>query len=58
MALFECQYFVFDFHCAEAVLFDKMVTLTALHSRNIIRSGKVIGSFKLDVATIFRQPGG
>ncbi|XP_022646249.1 otoferlin-like isoform X4 [Varroa destructor] len=50
------EYFVFDFHCAEAVLFDKMVTLTALHSRNIIRSGKVIGSFKLDVATIFRQP--
>ncbi|OQR78453.1 otoferlin-like [Tropilaelaps mercedesae] len=51
------EYFVFDFHYAEAMLFDNMVTRTALHSRDLIRLGKVIGSLKLDVATIFRQPG-
>ncbi|XP_076320149.1 otoferlin-like isoform X2 [Tachypleus tridentatus] len=50
------EYFVFDFHIAPALLFDKMVTLTALHSRNIIRSGKMIGCFKLDVGTVFSQP--
>ncbi|KAH9363612.1 hypothetical protein HPB48_004133 [Haemaphysalis longicornis] len=50
------QYFVFDFHMAPSMLFDKIVTLTALHNRNIIRSGKVIGSFKLDVGTVFNQP--
>ncbi|XP_050031171.2 otoferlin [Dermacentor andersoni] len=50
------EYFVFDFHMAPSMLFDKIVTLTALHNRNIIRSGKVIGSFKLDVGTVFNQP--
>ncbi|XP_064487216.1 otoferlin-like [Ornithodoros turicata] len=49
------EYFVFDFHMAPSMLFDKIITLTALHSRNIIRSGKVIGSFKLDVGTVFNQ---
>ncbi|KAL1466262.1 hypothetical protein MTO96_026796 [Rhipicephalus appendiculatus] len=50
------EYFVFDFHMAPSMLFDKIVTLTALHNRNIIRSGKVIGTFKLDVGTVFNQP--
>ncbi len=40
-----------------AMLFDKIITLTVLYSRNIIRSGKPIGSFKLDVGTVFSQPG-
>ncbi|CAN8025600.1 unnamed protein product, partial [Ixodes persulcatus] len=49
------EYFVFDFHMAPSMLFDKIVTLTALHNRNFIRSGKVIGTFKLDVGTVFNQ---
>ncbi|PRD34464.1 UNVERIFIED_CONTAM: otof [Trichonephila clavipes] len=51
------EYFVFDFHMAPMMFFDKMISLTVLHSRNIIRSGKVIGTFKLDVGTVFAQTG-
>ena len=29
-----------------------------LHSRNVLRPNKLIGSFKLDVATVFHQKGG
>ncbi|XP_064096144.1 otoferlin-like isoform X4 [Macrobrachium nipponense] len=50
------EYFVFDFHMAPAMLFDKIITLTVLQSRNILRSNKVLGSFKLDVATVWSQP--
>ncbi|XP_054723978.1 otoferlin-like [Uloborus diversus] len=50
------EYFVFDFHMAPMMFFDKIISLTVLHSRNIIRSGKVIGTFKLDVGTVFGQP--
>ncbi|GIY69883.1 otoferlin [Caerostris darwini] len=49
------EYFVFDFHMAPMMFFDKMISLTVLHSRNIIRSGKIIGTFKLDVGTVFAQ---
>ncbi|ROT67742.1 hypothetical protein C7M84_014165 [Penaeus vannamei] len=50
------SYFVFDFHMAPAMLFDKIITLTVLQCRNILRSNKVLGSFKLDVATVWSQP--
>lgn len=32
-----------------------MITITVLHSRNLLRPGKVIGTFKLDVGTVFSQ---
>ncbi|KAL5015763.1 hypothetical protein ScPMuIL_005352 [Solemya velum] len=50
------EYFVFDFHMAPAMLFDKIITLTVLHSRNFLRSGTIVGSFKLDVATVYMAP--
>ncbi|XP_056017603.1 otoferlin-like isoform X2 [Ostrea edulis] len=49
------EYFVFDFHMAPAMLFDKIVTLTVLHSRNFLRAGTIVGFFKIDVATIYLQ---
>ena len=49
------EYFVFDFNMPPSMLFDKMITVTVLHSRNLLRAGKVIGSFKLDVGTVFSQ---
>lgn len=49
------EYFVFDFHMAPSMLFDKMIVITVLHSRNMLRAGKIIGSFKLDVGTVFAQ---
>ncbi|KAK3090409.1 hypothetical protein FSP39_011632 [Pinctada imbricata] len=49
------EYFVFDFHMAPVMLFDKIITLTVLHSRNLLRSGTIVGYFKIDLATIYMQ---
>ncbi|KAK7100137.1 hypothetical protein V1264_023132 [Littorina saxatilis] len=48
------EYFVFDFHMPPVMLFDKIITLTVLHSRNFLRSGNTVGCFKLDVATVYK----
>ncbi|XP_077991695.1 otoferlin-like [Glandiceps talaboti] len=48
------EYFVFDFHVAPAMLFDKIIKLQALHSRNVLRAGTVIGQFKFDVGTVYQ----
>ncbi|XP_052775587.1 otoferlin-like isoform X2 [Mya arenaria] len=50
------EYFVFDFHMAPAMLFDKIITLTAMHSRNLLSSGKKIGVYKFDVGTVYSMP--
>ncbi|XP_059472296.1 otoferlin isoform X4 [Neocloeon triangulifer] len=50
------EYFVFDFHMPPMMLFDKIITLSVLQSRNILRHNKMLGSFKLDVATVWSQP--
>ncbi|XP_054274223.1 otoferlin-like [Macrosteles quadrilineatus] len=50
------EYFVFDFHMPAVMLFDKIITLSVMQSRNILRSDKMLGNFKLDVATIWAQP--
>ncbi|XP_041986381.1 otoferlin [Aricia agestis] len=50
------EYFVFDFHMPPVMLFDKIITLSVLQSRNILRSNKLLGNFKLDVATVWNQP--
>ncbi|PVD23896.1 hypothetical protein C0Q70_17171 [Pomacea canaliculata] len=51
------EYFVFDFHIPPVMLFDKIITLTVLHSRNFLRSGNIVGTFKLDVSTVYRSRG-
>ncbi|KAI8499159.1 synaptic vesicle exocytosis [Branchiostoma belcheri] len=50
------EYFVFDFHMSPDMLFDKIITLSVLHSRNLLRSGTMVGSFKLDVGTVYDAP--
>ncbi|CAK1588293.1 unnamed protein product [Parnassius mnemosyne] len=50
------EYFVFDFHTPIAMLFDKMITLSVLQSGNLLRGNKLLGNFKLDVATVWNQP--
>ncbi|XP_014369899.2 otoferlin-like [Papilio machaon] len=50
------EYFVFDFHMPPVMLFDKIITLSVLHSRSILRANKLLGNFKLDVATVWNQP--
>ncbi|XP_055712780.1 otoferlin-like isoform X2 [Phlebotomus papatasi] len=49
------EYFVFDFHMAPIMLFDKIITLSVLQSRSVLRPNKLIGSFKLDIATVWNQ---
>uniref|UniRef100_A0A3P8YY06 Otoferlin n=1 Tax=Esox lucius TaxID=8010 RepID=A0A3P8YY06_ESOLU len=51
------EYFVFDFHVPPDVLFDKILkTLFTSLPKNLLRSGTLVGSFKLDVGTVYSQP--
>ncbi|XP_064412394.1 otoferlin isoform X4 [Latimeria chalumnae] len=49
------EYFVFDFHVSPDVMFDKIIKLSVIHSKNLLRSGTLVGSFKLDVGTVYTQ---
>nr|XP_046154707.1 otoferlin-like isoform X1 [Oncorhynchus gorbuscha] len=50
------EYFVFDFHVPPDVMFDKILKLSVIHSKNLLRSGTLVGTFKLDVGTVYSQP--
>ncbi|XP_053239819.1 otoferlin [Podarcis raffonei] len=50
------EYFVFDFHVPPDVMFDKIVKISVIHSKNLLRSGTLVGSFKMDVGTVYTQP--
>ncbi|KAK3542372.1 hypothetical protein QTP86_025854 [Hemibagrus guttatus] len=50
------EYFVFDFHLPPDVMFDKILKLSVIHSKNILRSGTLVGTFKIDIGTIYAQP--
>nr|XP_046260385.1 fer-1-like protein 6 isoform X2 [Scatophagus argus] len=54
-APFYNEYFVFDFFAHKEIFFDKVIKLTVMHSK-MLRSF-CIGSFKLDVWTVYKQPG-
>ncbi|XP_021379810.1 otoferlin-like isoform X8 [Mizuhopecten yessoensis] len=47
------EYFVFDFHMAPAMLFDRIITLTVCQSGRLFRSNKPLGTYKLDVGTVY-----
>ncbi|XP_035265162.1 otoferlin-like [Anguilla anguilla] len=50
------EYFVFDFHVPPDVMFDKILKLSVIHSKNLLRSGTLVGMFKLDIGTVYSQP--
>ncbi|XP_035764354.1 otoferlin isoform X8 [Neolamprologus brichardi] len=50
------EYFVFDFHVPPHVMFDKIIKLSVIHSKNLLRSGTLVGTFKMDVGTVYFQP--
>ncbi|KAJ8255189.1 hypothetical protein GJAV_G00202030 [Gymnothorax javanicus] len=54
-APFYNEYFVFDFFGPTETFFDKVIKLSVMHSK--IMRGFCIGSFKLDVGTVYKQPG-
>ncbi|XP_034856346.1 otoferlin isoform X3 [Mirounga leonina] len=50
------EYFVFDFHVSPDIMFDKIIKISVIHSKNLLRSGTLVGSFKMDVGTVYSQP--
>ncbi|XP_048582007.1 otoferlin isoform X3 [Nematostella vectensis] len=50
------EFFVFDFKMPPMVLFDKIVMFQFYTGRNLVSQGALIGSFKLDVGTVYAQP--
>ena len=47
------EVFVFDYNIPRDIFFDKMITFTVLHSKNLIRSGTLVGQFKIDIGTVY-----
>uniref|UniRef100_A0AAR2J7Z6 Fer-1 like family member 6 n=1 Tax=Pygocentrus nattereri TaxID=42514 RepID=A0AAR2J7Z6_PYGNA len=54
-APFYNEYFVFDFFAHQEIFFDKVIKLTVMHSK--IMKSYCIGTFKIDVGTVYNQPG-
>ncbi|NXN99007.1 FR1L6 protein, partial [Rhinopomastus cyanomelas] len=54
-APFYNEYFVFDFIGPQVLLFDKIINISVLHNKLI--GGVLIGSFKVDLGTVYGQPG-
>ncbi|XP_050974497.1 fer-1-like protein 6 [Labeo rohita] len=49
------EYFVFDFFCNQNIFFDKVIKLSVMHSK--IMKSYCVGTFKIDVGTVYAQPG-
>uniref|UniRef100_A0A8D2IHH3 Fer-1 like family member 6 n=1 Tax=Varanus komodoensis TaxID=61221 RepID=A0A8D2IHH3_VARKO len=49
------EYFVFDFLGPQVHLFDKIIKLSVMHNKLI--GSVLIGSFKVDLATVYNEPG-
>ncbi|MED6292009.1 Fer-1-like protein 6, partial [Characodon lateralis] len=54
-APFYNEYFVFDFFAHKEIFFDKIIKLTVVHAKMLKTFS--VGSFKLDVWTVYKQPG-
>lgn len=39
------------------MLLAPLMILQVIHSKNLLRSGTLVGTFKVDVGTIYAQPG-
>uniref|UniRef100_G3VT64 Fer-1 like family member 6 n=1 Tax=Sarcophilus harrisii TaxID=9305 RepID=G3VT64_SARHA len=49
------EYFVFDFIGPQVHLFDKIIKISVMHNKLI--GSLLIGSFKVDLGTVYNQPG-
>ncbi|XP_077434597.1 fer-1-like protein 4 isoform X2 [Vanacampus margaritifer] len=48
--------FQFEFHETPDVLFDKVIEIKVCHRRTLAFFMSHVGTFKIDIATVFRQP--
>uniref|UniRef100_A0AAR5QBP0 C2 domain-containing protein n=1 Tax=Dendroctonus ponderosae TaxID=77166 RepID=A0AAR5QBP0_DENPD len=49
------EYFVFELHSTYEKLLEKAITITVIQPRTFCRKRKILGSVKLDVATVMNQ---
>ncbi|XP_009577365.1 PREDICTED: fer-1-like protein 4, partial [Fulmarus glacialis] len=50
------EYFLFEFHEPKDILFHRLIEISVFHSKKIPFLGTCIGTFKMDVATVYSQP--
>ncbi|NWR56648.1 FR1L4 protein, partial [Bucorvus abyssinicus] len=50
------EYFLFEFHEPRDILFHRLIEISVFHSKNIPFLGTCIGTFKMDVVTVYSQP--
>ncbi|XP_031461526.1 fer-1-like protein 4 [Phasianus colchicus] len=50
------EYFLFEFHEPREVLFHRLIQISVFHSKKIPFLGTCIGTFKMDIATVYNQP--
>ncbi|KFP51406.1 Fer-1-like 4, partial [Cathartes aura] len=50
------EYFLFEFHEPRDVLFHRLIEISVFHSKKIPFLGTCIGTFKMDVVTVYSQP--
>ncbi|XP_071428720.1 fer-1-like protein 4 isoform X1 [Pithys albifrons albifrons] len=50
------EYFLFEFHEPRDILFHRLIEISVFHSKKIPFLGTCIGTFKMDVETVYSQP--
>ncbi|NWW45628.1 FR1L4 protein, partial [Pedionomus torquatus] len=50
------EYFLFEFHEPRDILFHRLIEISVFHSKMIPFLGLCIGTFKMDVGTVYSQP--
>ncbi|XP_068768831.1 fer-1-like protein 4 isoform X3 [Struthio camelus] len=50
------EYFLFEFHEPREALFQRLIEISVFHSKKIPFLGTCIGTFKMDVVTVYSQP--
>ncbi|KAM9647451.1 fer-1-like protein 4 isoform 6-T7 [Morphnus guianensis] len=50
------EYFLFEFHEPRDILFHRLIEISVFHSKKVPFLGTCIGTFKMDVVTVYSQP--
>ncbi|NXE14733.1 FR1L4 protein, partial [Lophotis ruficrista] len=50
------EYFLFEFHEPKDTLFHRLIEISVFHSKKIPFLGTCIGTFKMDIVTVYSQP--
>nr|XP_056700148.1 fer-1-like protein 4 [Euleptes europaea] len=50
------EYFTFEFHEPREILFHRLIDISVFHSKKIPFLGTLIGTFKIDLETVYSQP--